>query len=389
MQALDFEALDQAIAVIESMVRDFEPGVLDARGSVRAVEGFVKVTHLGEAGTALAAKRADETHAHRGSGCRTAAEWLARKRGVPVTSAERALATVDALGELPVTEAAFRAGRISEVQAHEITAAARKDPSAEALLVSEAKAGISMKGLKDRCRRVHALAEADDAAWAARLERSRSLRTWVDGDSAPCGMWRMAPDKGAETNAALDAEIDLLFKEARAAGCDAPSREAIAADALHALVTRGPRKPTGITLVMDAEVTEQGYAKPGQRCEIPGIGPIPVTLARRMLAGASVRALPSDPALLPEYESSERKYPAWMLDWLKVRYPVCGQPGCDRDAHLQNDHVVALADGGTTTIWNLWRLCWYHHDLKTNHGWTVTGEPHNWKLVPPDGRDPP
>jgi hypothetical protein len=389
MQALDFAVLDQAIATIESMVRDFEPGVLDARGAVRAVERFAKIRHLGEAGSALAAKRADETHAYRGSGCRSAAEWLARKTGVAVTSAERGLATVDALAELPITDAAFRSGRISEVQAHEITAAARKDPASEALLVSEAKAGISMKGLKDRCRHVHARAEADDEAWANRLDSSRSLRTWVDGDSAPCGMWRMAPGKGAETDAALAAEIDVLMKEARAAGCDVPSREAIAADALHALVTRGPRKPVGITLVIDADVAEQGYAKPGQRCEIPGIGPIPVTLARRMLAGGSVRTLPNDPALLPEYESTERSYPAWMLDWLKVRYPVCGQPGCDRDAHLQNDHVVALADGGTTTIWNLWRLCWHHHDLKTNRGWTVVGEPHSWELVPPTGPDPP
>ena len=102
-----------------------------------------------------------------------------------------------------------------------------------------------------------------------------------------------------------------------------------------------------------------------------------------------MRTLPKDPALLPEYESNERSYPAWMLDWLKLRYPVCGQPGCDRDAHLQNDHVVALTDGGTTTIWNLWRLCWHHHDLKTNRGWTVVGEPHDWKLVPPGGPDPP
>jgi 5-methylcytosine-specific restriction endonuclease McrA len=77
-----------------------------------------------------------------------------------------------------------------------------------------------------------------------------------------------------------------------------------------------------------------------------------------------------------------------MADWLAQRYPVCGQPGCDRDAHLYIDHVVGLAEGGTTNIYNLWRLCWYHHDLKTTKGWTVEGEPHDWKLVPPD-RGPP
>jgi hypothetical protein len=201
-------------------------------------------------------------------------------------------------------------------------------------------------------------------------------------------MYQLSPDKGAEVNAALDAEIDQLFKEAKSAGTP-PPREALAADALHALITRGPRKPTGITLVMDADAAAQGFTAPGQRCEIPGVGPIPVTLGRKMLAGASVRTLPKDPALLPEYSSDARDYPAWMLDWLRQRYPTCGQPGCDTDAFLQTDHVVALADGGTTTIYNLWRLCWYHHHLKTNKGWKAVGEPHGWKLVPPDDRGPP
>ena len=68
---------------------------------------------------------------------------------------------------------------------------------------------------------------------------------------------------------------------------------------------------------------------------------------------------------------------------------MCGQPGCDADFHLQYDHVVPLEAGGRTEKDNLWRLCWHHHDLKTNHGWTVTGTPHAWRLVAPDDPDPP
>jgi hypothetical protein len=385
-----FRALDTAIATIESFVRDFEPGCLDARRAVRAVERFARVTHLGQAGAALAATRADETHAYRDSGARSAADWMARKTGVPVAHAQRALETVAALADLPVTREAFRSGHLSDAQAHEITQAARRDPSAEAGLVDEVRCGASLKTLKDKCRRVRPQAEADDEAWAQRLHDTRHLRRWVDGDSAPCGMYKLSPDKGAELHAAIDAEVQALLKEAKAAGGEPPSLEALAADALHALVLRGPRKPVGINLVMDAAAAQQGFTTPGQRCEIPGVGPIPVTLAKKMLAGgASVRSLPADPALLPDYECDERKYPAWMTDWLAQRYPTCGQPGCDRDAHLYIDHVVGLAEGGTTNIYNLWRLCWYHHDLKTTKGWTIQGEPHDWELVPPDGRDPP
>jgi len=296
-----FDDLRAALDALEVVVRDFEPRCLDGPGAVRAVELFARVKHLGVAGVALAARRVEETHAH------------------------------------------------------EITGAARKDPRAEAELVRAATAGTSMKGLKDRCRRVRAAAEADDAAWAQRLHDTRSLRQWVDADSAPCGQWRMSPDKGAEVKAALDAETDLIFREARAAGTRQP-RDAYAADALHALVTRGPRKATSAHLVC---------------------------------AGAKVRAVPADGGLLPEYSSNTRYLPQWLKDWLDQRYPVCGQPGCDADFHLEYDHVVPLEAGGRTEKRNLWRLCWHHHDLKTTKGWRIEGPPRQWHLVPPDDPDPP
>jgi len=380
--------LRAALSTLEAVVRDFEPRLLDGHGAVRAVELFARVKHLGAAGAALAATRVDETHAYRERGARSAGHWLAAATGDTVASAFRALETADALAGLPATAQAFRAGRISEAQAHEITGAARKDPSAEAELVGAARGSTSMKGLKDRCRRVRAAAEVDDAAWAKRLHDGRSLRQWIDGDSAVCGAWRMSPDKGAEVKAALDAETDLIFREARAGGVR-ESREAYASDALHALVTRGPRRATSASLVCDEAPVQRGHALRGERCEIPGIGPIPVTIARAMLADAKVRAVPRDGELLPQYSSDGRYYPQWLKDWLDQRYPVCGQPGCDADFHLQYDHVVALEDGGRTEKDNLWRLCWHHHDLKTNRGWTVKGTPHRWELVPPDGRDPP
>jgi hypothetical protein len=383
-----FEELGSAVATLESVVRALEPGALDARGAVRLVKLFARVEHLGAAGKGLAAKRVDETGAFRESGARSAGHWLALRTGVPVASAFRVLETVEALGALPATNEAFRAGKLSETQAHEIAGAARKNPSAEAELVEAART-TTMKGLKDRCHRVWAAAEADDAAWAQRLHDTRQLRTWVDPDSSTCGMWRLAPDKGAEVNAALDAEIDLIFREARASGGGRESREAYAADALHALITRGPRRATSATLIMDEAPARNGYAHRGERCEIPGIGQIPVTIGRRMLADAKVREIPADGSLLPEHSSDKRYYPAWMVAWLDQQCPVCGQEGCDADFHLQTDHVVALEHGGLTELDNLWRLCWHHHRLKHDRGWKIEGTPHSWKLVPPDGPDPP
>ena len=384
-----FEDLDTAIATIEGFVRDFEPRCLDGRGAVRAVERFAKLRKLSEAGGALAAKRVDETGAYRETGCGSAADWYARQSGVSVGAADRALTVVEALPELPATNEAFRTGKISEVQAHEISGAATKDPNAEVGLVHHAEDRISLKGLKDRCRRVRAGAEEDDAAWARRLHDTRSVRRWNDPDSARCGTWRMSPDKGAELDAALDAEIDLLYQEARANGVLPDARDALAADALHALVTRGPRKATSASLLVDGMVTAENTIEIGSRCEIVGVGPIPVTIARAMLAEAKVRAIPRDQELLPEFQTDGRYYPQWMRDWLDQHYPVCGQPDCDADSRLQYDHVIACEDGGLTEIENLWRVCPHHHRLKHQRGWKIIGETHDWKLVPPDDPDPP
>jgi len=392
-----FEELDQAIATIEAFVRDVEPRTYDARGAVRGVERFARIAHLGEAGTALFGTRAGETGAYRESGARNAAEWMARKAGTSVTTAERALDTAALLTELPATDAALRSGKISQEQANEIAGAARKDPSAECDLLHDAKQGISLKGLKDRCRGVRAAAEADDEAWAKRLHDNRQLRRWIDADAAACGMWRMSPDKGAEVDAAIDAEIELIFKEALSNGALRESREAYAADALYALITRGPRKATGINLIIDgtaAESGELGTIEIGARCEIVGVGPIPVTLAKQMMCDAKVRVVPANESLLPEHSSDTRYLPQWMRDWLDQHYPVCGQPDCDHDFRLEYDHVLALSDGGRTELENLWRLCWYHHRQKTIGALVVTGEARDWRLVPTrpsagSGPDPP
>lgn len=381
------EEVRSAIATLESVTTDFEPRRLDGSAAAKLVKLAARGKHMLGAIEALAAKRVDETGAYRASGAKDAGQWLARATGVPVSTAFRALQTVTSLAELPATNEAFRAGRLSAEQAHEISGAARKDPTAEAELLGAAR-DASLKGLKDRCRIVRANAEADDAAWARRLHDSRSLRQWVDSDGAACGIWRGPPDQGAAIKAALDAETDLIFREARRDGRQ-ESRDAYAADAFHALIKRGPRKATSAALVIDERVAERGLALPGERCEISGIGPIPVTIAKAMLDDAKVREVPRNGAELPEYSSDRRYYPAWLTAWLDARYPVCGAKSCDADFRLQYDHVFPMEEGGRTERDNLWRLCPHHHDLKTNHGWRITGATHRWDLAPPDRPDDP
>src|SRR5262245_60183226 len=160
-----FAELDAAVARLDAVVRELEPGLVDAVGATRLVDVFARGERLCAAGKALAARRVDECGTWRQDGARSGAHWLAARSGGTVGEAERALRTARALDELPATEAAFRSGVISATQANEIAEAASGSPVAEAELL-ETACESSVKVLRDECRRVRAASMSDDATWA-------------------------------------------------------------------------------------------------------------------------------------------------------------------------------------------------------------------------------
>ena len=137
-----------------------------------------------------------------------------RPRATTVGAASRARSRrLAALEELPATAEAFSAGELSETQAAEIAGAAGADPAAEAELLATA-AEQSVKGLRDKARQVRAGVEADDQAWARRLQNSRSAHQWTDPDGAWRADIRLGPDAGARVSSAWDAHTDRIFREA-------------------------------------------------------------------------------------------------------------------------------------------------------------------------------
>ncbi|MGH9032970.1 MAG: DUF222 domain-containing protein, partial [Acidimicrobiia bacterium] len=331
---------------------------------------------------ALLAHRVAETNAWRDGGHRSAAHWIADTTGETVGAATRTLETARALEALPETDAAFRAGAISATQAAEIASATEGDPHAEGDLLATA-AETSVKGLRDHCRQVRAGAQSDDAAWARDLHVRRRAHEWTDPDGMYRFEARLAPDAGARFSSALNAHTDRIFREARRAGRREP-RAAYTADAVVALATDGPCKPVEVRVTVDSASMARGHTEPGERCEIAGIGPIPVTTVRALLDDAVVGVLVKDGDDITTVSSPKRTIPAKLRRALEAKYPVCGVIGCANDHFLEIDHIVPIAEGGETSIHNTWRLCPHHHFLKTLMGWKVVGEPGNWNLVPPD-----
>jgi Domain of unknown function (DUF222)/HNH endonuclease len=376
-----FDQLRRAVGDLEAVSRGLDPGCLDGRAASALVEVAARGERICSAIKALGARRVEETNAWREGGHRSAAHWVAETTGEMVGAARRALETARALEHLPQTDAAFRAGHLSPTQASEITSAAGADPAAESALL-ETAAGTSVKGLRDRCREVRAGAEADDAAWARRLHVERRAHEWTDPDGAYRLEARLAPDAGARFSAAWRGHLERIFQDARRAGRRDP-RAAYAADALVALAGEGPCKPIEVRAVVDSAALERGHVDRGERCEITGVGPVPVTTARALLDDASVAVMLRDGDDITAVSGPTRTIPTKLRRALETRYPTCGVRSCTNDQFLEIDHVVPIEDHGTTEIANLWRLCSHHHALKTYQGWKVVGVNGDRDLVPP------
>jgi uncharacterized protein DUF222 len=212
-----FGKVRSAVDALEAAARELEPWRLDGPDAAALVELAARGERICASIKSLGARRVEESNVWREAGHRSAAHWVADATGETVGAAARTLETARALEQLPDTDAAFRAGNLSETQASEITATAVADPSAEAALL-ETAASTTVKGLRDRCREVRAGAEPDDRAWARRLHETRRAHKWHDPDGAYRCEARLAPDAGARFDAAWEAHIDRIFREARRAG---------------------------------------------------------------------------------------------------------------------------------------------------------------------------
>ena len=371
----------QVLGNLERISTRLDPGVLDGRRAAELFDDAARGERLCAAIKSRLARRVEETKVWRESGHRSAAHWVAESTVATVGAAAQSLETARALEQLPDTDAAFRAGQLSEVQAVEITSTAMADPGAEADLL-EAARSTSVKGLRDRCRQVRAGAEDDDRAWARRLHVERKAHEWTDPDGVYCLSARMAPDAGARFGAAWKAHVDRIFCDARRAGRREP-RIAYAADALVALASEGPCKPVEVRVTVDGAALARGHTAAGERCEIDRVGPMPVTMARALLDDASVAVMVRDGDDITAVSSPKRTIPAKLRRALEARYPTCGVESCANDQFLEVDHVIPIEEHGETNILNTWRICSHHHDLKTYGDWRVVGEPGNWDLVPP------
>ena len=288
--------LQTTLATQRRALDALEPGCLSGEDALALLAVLTEGERVLAAGRTALAKRVEDSNLWRTSGEPSAAHFLANQTGTSVGRARAGLETAERLEQLPATAEAFRAGKLSETQVEAVVDAAARNPARSSACWS-GPSGFTLRQLRDECRRVRNAGRDGRAVYEA-IRRARSLRTWTDGEGAFCGAFRTTPDTGARMLAALDAEIEAVFKEAGKENRREP-RQAYAMDALAALVCSGgggrrPQQTIEIGVLVDHTAMLRGHTEAGEVCEIPGMGPVPVAVVKEWEADAYLRLIVTD-----------------------------------------------------------------------------------------------
>jgi hypothetical protein len=169
------------------------------------------------------------------------------------------------------------------------------------------------------------------------------------------------------------------------------SHEAHRVDALVDLARPDSAAPAGpdsvIHVVVDYDALVRGHTVAGERSEIPGIGPIPVSVARRMEEDAYLKIILTRGVNVIGVAHGGRTIPAHLRSALEVRDPKCIVPRCDVRRNLEIDHRESFGRTRVTRLDELARLCRWHHHMKSHLGYTYGGGPGTWEWIPPADLD--
>lgn len=346
------------------LARDFDPEQLSGDEAVRLAGELGRVRAIVDGLAAKTGKRIEDTRAFARRGDRNAAQTVARALGIGTGEARRTIATAVRLEALPATDAAVRSGMLSARQAELIAEAASYNPAAEATLLARASEG--MVPLRDAC--LVARVDVEDPDERARRQHvTRGFRTWTRADGMVAGSFELTPEVGGRVRAYIEAAVQRAFRDHRDPSTR-ESHEAYAADAFaQAILGTGESKGirTAVHVVVDHAALVRGNTLEGERCEIPGVGPVNVKWVQEMIGEAFLTLVVRKGRDITTVAHGGRRVPAELRTALIVGGRECDAPGCHQRGYLELDHTYEYARGGPTAWWNLRWLCYVHHKRKT------------------------
>jgi len=353
---------------------------------------FDRIERLAAAAKTLLAARVDVAGDWQRAGARSAADYLAKLGGTSSAVARRSVDVSQQVAGLPGVVDAMRTGSLSAAQAEAIVPAVAADESAEGRLL-EVAASTNITELREACLRTRAAADPDRDATHRRIHAERCVRTFVDAEGAWNLHARGTVEQGAAFETALEPIIDRMFTQARANG----RRELRAAYAFDALMTLSAPAPVGkrrpnprflSVLRADISALVRGAVEGDEVCEIAGLGPIPVSVARELLGDAILKLVITKGVDVMNVTHLGRSATAAQRIALLWSKPKCANEACS-SRFVQLDHRKPWAETKHTKLEELDPLCPHDHDLKTYDDWSlVDGTGRRAFVAPDDPRHP-
>jgi hypothetical protein len=376
--------LEEIAGELRDVVADLDPATYDGRDAARLTKVAADGEKLFATAKILLARRAAESRGWVGeSSAASSEQWLAHVSGCSEGAARDALATADRVAALPATEAKLRDGTLSVGQASLVSRAATADPSSEPSMLKLAKRGEHRTLRAEHERVIAAATDAEEAQ--ARAHKNRHLRTWTRGIETH-GAFSGPTSEVNELLEALEPLRKQAFEQARGAG-EHETRDAYLYDALiaYARGERGTTAKATARLRVDVRPLLAGRTAPGEVCEIPGVGPVPVSFARQVLSHGLLELVLHDGKDVRAVVTKTRHVPEALKIAIEERDRSCKVRGCDCTEHLERHHVEEYAEHQTTSYGVLGRLCPAHHDMVTYDGYTIEiNDDGSWTLRPPN-----
>jgi len=319
------------------------------------------------------------------------------------------------VSELPHTMDALARGDISEwratIVARETACLSREDRARTDAEVAPRLGGLGDKRLGDAVRGIAQRLDPASAVRRARRavsERRVTLRPAPDTMSHLTGLLPVA--QGVAVYAALRREADSLRRQG-----DERTSAQLMADLLVARVTGASAEAANTGTVPAVEIqlvmTDRTlFRNDNESAELSGVGPIPASLARRLVRESDkawLRRLYTHPVSgeLVATDSERRTFTGRLRDLLVLRDQTCRNPWCEAPIrHV--DHIRPWRRGGKTERDNGQGLCEACNYVKESPGWrtdviqlpatrhtvettTPTGHRHRTTAPPQPGSGPP
>ncbi|MQA36154.1 HNH endonuclease signature motif containing protein [Modestobacter roseus] len=345
----------------------------------------------------------DEREGWRGVGITSCAHWLAWRCSLTPGTARQHVRVARALGNLPVTSAAFSAGELSYSKVRALTRVA--EPGTEAELVEFARRATASQ--VERTVRAWRRADAVDAG---RVPDRRRFSWWTEDDGMISIRIRMEAEHGAELLAAVESLAERDARRERAARKrsadepDEPERDAggveplpvsterrcraitrLAAAAADADRRAGDPPRREVVVVVDAAVLADDEA--AGRAALEGGPALTPAQARRLACDASVTAIVTDGADVLAQGRRRRYATRAQRRALLMRDGGCARVGCEesRIERLHAHHLRHWLHGGCTDVSNLVLLCDVDHGLVHDLDLALTRRAGQLVAVAPDG----